>query len=59
MLRKYSLELKAYYRFNGGNGKFEFDEFIDRQWVTPVNYDLKDYIGVDVLANDICPFTWQ
>ena len=58
-MRKYSLELKAYYRFNGLKGKFEFDEFIDRQWVEPATYDLKEYIGTDILANDICPFTWQ
>jgi hypothetical protein len=34
--------------------------YVERSWTTPpLNYKADDYIGVDMIPNDICPLTWE
>ena len=34
--------------------------FVERSWTSPAaNYIADDYIGVDMIPNEICPLTWE
>lgn len=54
----YSLDFKAYFRFMD-NGRFERDEFVDRTWASTKPANLTDYIGLDLIPNDVCPTTYD
>lgn len=57
MIFTYSNEFKAYFRFQDLHNKFEKDEFVDWTWKSFKNKPehREDYIGVDIIPNDVCP----
>lgn len=54
----YSDDFKAYFRFKD-NGRFERDEFIDRSWASFKPANMTDYIGLDMIPNDVCPTAYE
>lgn len=57
----YTPDFKAYFRFQDIDGGFNKDEFIDRIWtsIVPKNLTSGDYIGLDLIPNDVCPTTYD
>ena len=68
MIFIYNNYFKAYFRFQDHNNKFEKDEFVDRKWLTfkktvteeqDQEENQRDYVGVDIIPNDICPTLFE
>lgn len=57
LLLTYNSSVKSYFRFQDLNGKFGRDEFVDWPWLSFKNKPTRsqNYIGVDIVANDVCP----
>ena len=57
MILTYNSDIKAYFRFQDIHNKFSKDEFIDWPWLSFKNMpqDQADYIGLDIIPNDVCP----
>ena len=53
----YNSDIKAYFRFQDIHNKFAKDEFVDWPWLAFKNKPGRDdeYIGKDVIPNDVCP----
>ena len=53
----YDSTFKAYFRFQDLDDMFDKDQFVDRQWLYFKNQpaDRSDYVGVDIIPNDVCP----
>ena len=63
MIFVYNRFFKAYFRFQDINNKFAKDEFVDRKWLRfkknkseeVDEEEERNYVGVDIIPNDICP----
>lgn len=57
MVFTYDNTIKAYFRFQDLQNKFEKDEFVDWPWTAFKNEPAsrRSYIGVDIIPNDVCP----
>ena len=57
LILTYDSAISAYFRFQHQHDKFEKDEFVDWTWLSFKNQPLSrsEYIGVDIIPNDVCP----
>ena len=53
----YDSSIKCYFRFQDHRNKFEKDEFVDWPWLRFKNMpeNPEDYVGADIIPNDVCP----
>ena len=61
MIFTYDSSIKAYFRFQDHFNKFEKDEFVDWPWLAFKNKPgrRENYIGVDIIPNDVCPSLFE
>lgn len=57
MVFTYDNAIKAYFRFQDIQNKFEKDEFVDWPWTAFKNEpsSRNSFIGIDIIPNDVCP----